>query len=85
MHRRARIGRGQASRHKIQAGGGDPGGRRGRGRDRDQEKSEEAESGVVTNPETTPILVRMKLSAYDFGKNRAQVEAAAASSKKEGK
>ena len=59
--------------------------RRGRGRDRSQENREEIESGVVTNPETTPILVRMKLSAYDFGKNRAQVEAAAASSKKEGK
>ena len=42
-------------------------------------------SGVVTNPETTPILVRMKLSAYDFGKNGVQVEAAGASSKKEGK
>ena len=64
--------------------------RRGRGRDRSQESKEEIESGVVTNPETTPILVRMKLSAYDFGKNSAQVEAAlaeaaATSSKKEGK
>ena len=59
--------------------------RRGRGRDRSQENKEEIESGIVTNPETTPILVRMKLSAYDFGKNRAQVEAAATSSKKEGK
>lgn len=64
--------------------------RRGRGRDRSQENKEEIESGVVTNPETTPILVRMRLSAYDFGKNKAQVEAAlaeaaATSSKKEGK
>ena len=64
--------------------------RRGRGRDRSQENKEEIESGVVTNPETTPILVRMKLSAYDFGKSKAQVEAAlaeaaATSSKKEGK
>ncbi len=57
------------------AGGGSSSrGRRGRGRDRDQEKSEEAESGVVTNPETTPILVRMKLSVYDFGKSKAYVE-----------
>ena len=64
--------------------------RRGRGRDRSQENKEEIESGIVTNPETTPILVRMKLSAYDFGKSKAQVEAAlaeaaATSSKKEGK
>ncbi len=71
--------------------------RRSRGRDRSRENNEEIASGIVTNPETTPILVRMKLSAYDFGKNRAQVEAAlaeaegasskkdAASSKKEGK
>ena len=76
------------------AGGGSSSrGRRGRGRDRDQEKNEEAESGVVTNPETTPILVRMKLSVYDFGKSRADVETmleeaakdAAAPSQKEGK
>ena len=64
--------------------------RRGRGRDRSQENREEIASGIVTNPETTPILVRMKLSAYDFGKSKAQVEAAlaeaaATSSKKEGK
>lgn len=70
--------------------------RRGRGRDRNHENNVEVESGVVTNPETTPILVRMKLSVYDFGKSMAQVEAAlaeaqaassssAASSKKEGK
>ena len=68
-------------------------GRRGRGRDRDPEKGEEAESGVVTNPETTPILVRMKLSVYDFGKSKAHVDAmleeaakdAAAPAQKEGK
>ena len=28
----------------------------------------------MTNPETTPILVRMKLSVYDFGKSKAYVE-----------
>ena len=76
------------------AGGGSSSrGRRGRGRDRNQEKDEESESGVVTNPETTPILVRMKLSVYDFGKSRAQVDAmleetakdAAAPAQKEGK
>jgi hypothetical protein len=75
------------------AGGSSSRGRRGRGRDREQEKNEEAEGGVVTNPETTPILVRMKLSVYDFGKSRAQVDAmleetakdAAAPAQKEGK
>ena len=65
----------QALRATASAGGGASSrGRRGRGRDRNQEKNEEAESGVVTNPETTPILVRMKLSAYDFGRSRAHVE-----------
>jgi len=49
-------------------------GRRGRGRDRDQERKDEVENGVVTNPETTPILVRMKLTAYDFGKSKAYVD-----------
>ena len=57
------------------AGGASSSGRRRRGRDRDQEKKDETEVGVVTNPETTPILVRMKLSVYDFGKSKPQVEA----------
>ena len=54
-----------------------------------QEKNEEAEGGVVTNPETTPILVRMKLSVYDFGTGGSRADAdkaedAPAPSKKEG-
>ena len=65
---------------------------RGRRR-RGQEKKvqENAESGFVTNPETdSPILVRMKLSVYDFGKSGMREDAEAAqevpaSSQKEGK
>ena len=62
-------------------------------RNQDQEKKDDADGGVVTNPETTPILVRMKLSVYDFGKSKTQVDAmlkeaakdAAAPAQKEGK
>ena len=64
---------------------------RGRRR-RDQEKKEQenAEGGFVTNPETdSPILVRMKLSVYDFGTGESRADAekaedAPAPSKKEG-
>ena len=49
-----------------------------RGRDRER-KEQENEGGFVTNPETDPpILVRMKLSVYDFGKGRARADAATA-------
>ena len=63
--------------------------RRRRAREPVQE-TEDADGGVVTNPETTPILVRMKLSVYDFGKSKAYVESvltdnAGAPSNKEGK
>ena len=63
--------------------------RRRRAREQVQEM-EEANGGVVTNPETTPILVRMKLSVYDFGKSKTYVESvladsAGAPSHKEGK
>lgn len=62
-------------------------------RRRGQEKKEQenAESGFVTNPETdSPILVRMKLSVYDFGTGGARADAdkaedVPAPSKKEGK
>ena len=57
-----------------------------------QEKKEQesAEGGFVTNPETdSPILVRMKLSVYDFGTGGSRADAekaevAPAPSKKEG-
>lgn len=71
------------------AGGASSRGRRGR--DRDREKKDVVESGVVTNPETdAPILVRMKLSVYDFGKGGPHADAkpandAPAPSPKEGK
>ncbi|MBO7687103.1 MAG: Amuc_1100 family pilus-like protein [Kiritimatiellae bacterium] len=64
-------------------------GRRGRGREKKEQ--EVADNGFVTNPETdSPILVRMKLSVYDFGKGGARADAdeaddAPAPSKKEGK
>ena len=62
-------------------------------RRRGQEKKEQenAESGFVTNPETdSPILVRMKLSVYDFGTGGSRADAdkaedVPAPSKKEGK
>ena len=62
-----------------------------RRRDRDKKEQEDAEGGFVTNPETdAPILVRMKLSVYDFGKGGARADAdetddAPVPSKKEGK
>ena len=70
------------------AGGGSSRGRRGREREK---KEQEVASGFVTNPETDPpMLVRMKLSVYDFGKGRARADALAAEDtpavpKKEGK
>ena len=63
-------------------------GRRRRGQEKKEQ--ENAESGFVTNPETdSPILVRMKLSVYDFGTGGSRadgdkVEDAPAPSKKEG-
>ena len=60
-------------------------------RDREKKEQEVADNGFVTNPETdSPILVRMKLSVYDFGKGGARADAdeaddAPAPSKKEGK
>ena len=62
-----------------------------RRRDREKKEQEVADNGFVTNPETdSPILVRMKLSVYDFGKGGARADAdeaddAPAPSKKEGK
>ena len=61
-----------------------------RRRDREKKEQEDAESGFVTNPETdSPVLVRMKLSVYDFGKGGARADAdktddAPVPSKKEG-
>ncbi len=53
-----------------------------RNRERNK-KEEEVETGFVTNPETDPpILVRMKLSVYDFAE---MAKAAPTSSNKEGK
>ena len=66
---------------------------RGRRRRGEKKEEESAESGFVTNPETDlPILVRMKLSVYDFGTGGSRVDAdkadkaedAPAPSKKEG-
>lgn len=67
--------------------------RRRRDRNQDQDKKDEADGGVVTNPETMLIVVHMKLSVYDFGKSKTQVDAmfedaakaAAAPAHKEGK
>ena len=62
------------------ASGGSSRRRGGRGREREK-KEQEAESGFVTNPETDPpILVRMRLSVYDFGRGGASAAPA-----KEGK
>ena len=61
------------------------------GRRNRERKEPEAESKFVTNPQTDPpIIVRMKLSAYDFGKGRPREDAetaqeAPADSQKEGK
>ena len=64
-----------------------------RRREREKGEQEDASGGSVANPETdTPILVRMKLSVYDFGTGGAradadkaeQAEGTPAPSKKEG-
>ena len=75
---------------RMTSASGETSSRSRRRRDQEKKEQENAEGGFVTNPETdSPILVRMKLSVYDFGTGGSRADAekaedAPAPSKKEG-